>query len=234
MIMVELNQPNRLDFEALEHQQNLHNLAEMEGEIRQMSERLRTRILHYAEQFDVAEADFWRDLRANPNGPLAAVLAREARRQNIHERAAADYVEQLPNINEFTNLPSSGPNACYINANGQIVTGRQLAGAPRPSKSIDFRWRTGAVTCYAAQKYTREGGGNQDNQFNEVQALLQNFLPRLNNHTALFVLVDGPYYTVARLNQLRGLVRLQDPRSYVASVNELVPILQEIAIEHPD
>ena len=199
-----------------------------------MSERLRTRILHYAEQFDVAEADFWRDLRANPNGPLAAVLAREARRQNIHERAAADYVEQLPNINEFTNLPSSGPNACYINANGQIVTGRQLAGAPRPSKSIDFRWRTGAVTCYAAQKYTREGGGNQDNQFNEVQALLQNFLPRLNNHTALFVLVDGPYYTVARLNQLRGLVRLQDPRSYVASVNELVPILQEIAIEHPD
>ena len=112
--------------------------------------------------------------------------------------------------------------------------GTAIGRAPRPSKSIDFRWRTGAVTCYAAQKYTREGGGNQDNQFNEVQALLQNFLPRLNNHTALFVLVDGPYYTVARLNQLRGLVRLQDPRSYVASVNELVPILQEIAIEHPD
>ena len=234
MIMEERQQPGPLDFESIERQQNLDNLVDMADEIQQKSERLRTRILHYAEQFDVPEADFWRDLRANPNGPLAAVLAREARRQNIHERAAANYVQQLPNINEFINLPSSGPNAYYINANGQIITGRQLAGAPRPSKSIDFRWRTGAVTCYAAQKYTREGGGNQDNQFNEVQALLQNFLPRLNNHTALFVLVDGPYYTVARLNQLRGLVRLQDPRSYVASVNELVPILREIVAAHPD
>ncbi len=148
-------QPPPLDFEAIEHRQNLANRAEMAEEIAQRSERLRTRILHFAEQFDVPEADFWRDLEANPNGPLAAVLAREARRQNVHEKAAADYVAALAHVTQFRKLPSSGPNACYINANGQIVTGAQLAGANRPSKSIDFRWRTGAVTCYAAQKYTR-------------------------------------------------------------------------------
>ena len=108
-----------------------------------------------------------------------------------------------------------------------------MAGADGPSKSIDFQWRTGTVTCYAAQKYTRDDGGNQDNQFNEIELLLQNFLPRRNNNVALFILVDGPYYTEARLRQLRGLARLQDPRSYVASVNELVPILQGIADAHP-
>ena len=232
--MVEQQHPPPLDFEAIEHQQNLDNLAEVADEIAQQSERLRTRILHFAGQFDIPEADFWRDLNANPNGPLAAVLAREARRQNIHERAAADYVAALPHVAQFTRMPSSGPNACYINANGQIVTGAQLGRAQRPSKSIDFRWHTGGVTCYAAQKYTREGGGNQDNQFNEVQALLQNFLPRLNNDVALFILVDGPYYTDARLGQLRGLMRLQNPRSYVASVNRLLPILREIAAAHPE
>ena len=200
----------------------------MAEEIAQKSERLRTRILHFAEQFDVQEADFWRDLEANPNGPLAAVLAREARRQNVHERAAADYIERLTHVAQFRKLPSSGPNACYVNGDGQIVTRAQLAGARPPSKSIDFQWRTGTVTCYAAQKYTKEGGGNQDNQFNEIQSLLRNFLQRINNDIALFVLVDGPYYNQARLDRLVALIRLQNPRSYVTSVNELQPILANI------
>ena len=152
--MIEPQQPQPLDFEAIEHQQNLANRAEMADEIAQRSARLRTRILHFAGQFDIPEADFWRDLDANPNGPLAAVLAREARRQNVHEKAAADYVEKLAFVAEFRKLPSSGRNACYVNRDGQIVTGAQLAGAQRPSKSIDFQWRTDRVTCYAAQKYT--------------------------------------------------------------------------------
>ena len=231
--MIEPQQPQPLDFEAIEHQQNLANRAEMADEIAQRSARLRTRILHFAGQFDIPEADFWRDLDANPNGPLAAVLAREARRQNVHEKAAADYVEKLALVAEFRKLPSSGQNACYVNRDGQIVTGAQLAGAQRPSKSIDFQWRTGRVTCYAAQKYTRESGGNQDNQFNEIQALLRNFLQRINNDVALFVLVDGPYYNAARSAQLQAQVRMQNPRSYVASVNALQPILTDIAANNP-
>ena len=227
--MVEPQQQPPLDFEAIEHRQNLENRAEMAAEIAQRSDRLRTRVLHFAEQFDIPEADFWRALDANPNGPLAAVLAREARRQNIHERAAAAYIAALAHVAQFRKLPSSGLNARYINGDGQIVTGEQLAGARHPSKSIDFQWQTGAVTCYAAQKYTREGGGTQDNQFNEIQSLLRNFLQRINNGVALFILVDGPYYNAARLAQLQGLVRMQNPRSYVSSVNALLPILADIA-----
>ena len=200
----------------------------MAQEVPQRSERLATRVAHFSEQFDLPEENFWRDLDANPTGPLAAVLAREARRQNIHETAAAEYLERLANVQEFQRLPSRGLNAIYINADGQLVTGEQLGLALRPSKSIDFRWQTGIVTCYAAQKYTREGGGNQDNQFKEVERLLQNFLRRVNNDTALFVLVDGPYYTEERINRLRGLTRERSPLSYVTSINELQPYLDGI------
>ena len=231
--MVEQQLPPPLDFESIEHRQNLDNLAEMVDEIAERSERLRTRILHFSGQFDIPEDDFWRDLGTNPAGPLAAVLAREARRQNIHENAAADYVGALPLVAQFRKLPSSGPNAYYVNGDGQLVTRRQLAGASTPSKSIDFQWRTGAITCYAAQKYTKVGGGNQDSQFNEVQSLLRNFLQRINNGVALFILVDGPYYDETRLAQLHALRRLQEPCSYVASVNQLLPILQDIAKAHP-
>ena len=219
----------RLDFEANERQRNAENLADMAEEIAQRSDRLRTRILHFSAQFGIPEADFWRDLDANPTGPLAATLAREARRQNIHENAAAVFVEALPHVSDFRKLPSVGPNALYINRDGQILSGRQLAGAPRPSKSIDFQWTTAGLTCYAAQKYTKAGGGNQDNQFNEIEQLLRNFQGRTNNGVALFVLVDGAYYDQARLARLQGLVRLQSPRSYVANVNDLHVLLDEIA-----
>lgn len=58
-----------LDFEANERRQNLENLAGVEAEIAQRSDRLRTRILHFSEQFSIPEEDFWRDLDANPSGP---------------------------------------------------------------------------------------------------------------------------------------------------------------------
>ena len=223
--------PEPLDFERLEYLQNLANLAEMREEIPERSDRLATRIAHFSEQFDIPQEDFWRDLEANPNGPLAAVLSREARRQNVHENAASEYVRRLANVQTFRKLPSTGPNAQYVNGDGQVVTGQQLGNAPRPSKSIDFQWQTGNVICYAAQKYTKVGGGNQDNQFNEVERLLRNFLPRINNETALFILVDGQYYTEQRLARLRAFTRNQAPRSYVSGINQLQPILNRIAAE---
>ena len=218
-----------LDFEANEQAINRTNLAEVAREVADHSDRLATRIQHYSDQFEIQPDDFWRDLEADPTGPLAATLAKEARRQNIHEHAAAQYIKRQPHVADFLSLKSQGPEALYITGDGQITTGAALGDAPRPSKSIDFRWQTGTITCYAAQKYTKEGGGNQDNQFIELETLLRNFQPRRNNNVALFVLADGPYYTDVRFRQLRGLVRQQTPFSYVTSVNELLPILQGIA-----
>ena len=217
-----------LDFENIEHQLNLDNLEEMAREIPNLSVRLATRIRHFAAQFDIPEEDFWLDLEANSSGPLAAVLSREARRQNVHEKAAAEYVRALRHVSQFSKLPSSGPNALYVNSDGLMVTRGQLAGARPPSKSIDFRWKVGSLTCYAAQKYTKVGGGNQDSQFNEVEQLLRNFLPRTNNDTALFVLVDGPYYNETKLARLKALARQQSPFSYVAGINDLHFLLNQI------
>ena len=219
-----------LDFEANEQRINRRNLDEVAAEVAERSARLATRIQHFSNQFGIPQDDFWRDLEANPMGPLAATLAKEARRQNIHESAAAAHVCGLPHVAYFQKLKSQGAEALYITGDGQISTGAALGNAPRPSKSIDFRWQTGGVTCYAAQKYTREGGGNQDSQFIELETLLRNFQPRRNNDVALFILADGPYYTEARLAQLRGLVRLQTPFSYVTSVNELQPILRGMVV----
>ena len=87
------------------------------------------------------------------------------------------------------------------------------------------------MRCLAAQKYTKEGGGNQDSQFKELELLLRNFAQRTYNGMALLILADGAYYTEDRVNQLQGLVRLQSPKSYVTSVNTLQNVLRSIAAE---
>ncbi|MDE2775262.1 MAG: hypothetical protein OXI77_04890 [Chloroflexota bacterium] len=165
----------------------------------------------------------------DPTGPLASTLAREGRRQNIHEKHAGEFIMRMNHVSAFEKLPSKGPNALYLNRDGQLVTRRQLGRAPNPSKSLDFRWMTNGIKCFAAQKYTKEGGGNQDSQFNELELLLRNYLQRTNNGMALFALVDGAYYNEDRLKQLDALVRERRPRSYVTSVNSLQGILHEIA-----
>ncbi len=148
-----------LDFDSIEFQQNQTNLNDMKKEIEGRSGRLTTRISHFASQFGLPEDTYWADLEANPSGPLASVLAREARRQNIHESAAAEFIKSLKYVSDFRKLPSTGPNASYLNSDGQIITKAQLGNAVRPSKSIDFQWTTASITCYAAQKYTKVGGG---------------------------------------------------------------------------
>ncbi len=201
----------------------------MRAEIAERSVRLERRIKHFAAQFGLAPEDFWEALEANPGGPLAAVLTKEARRQNIYETAVARYIEALPNVSAFCKLASHGSKACYVNSDGQILTGTQLAQASKPSKSLDFQWITGTFSCYAAQKYTKEGGGTQDSQYNEMEKLLRNYQGRTNNGMAFFVLVDGPYYTETKIRQLRSLTRQLRPRSYVTRLNGLHAILVSLA-----
>ena len=224
-----MRQLPQLDFEAIEHERNLENLAAMEQQVADRSDALAERISHFSQQFDLPEDRFWQALDNDPAGPLAAVLATYARRQNIHEEAAAYRIELLDHVEEFHKLPRQGRGVHYIAENGQIVLRNQLGRRePRPSEAIDFTWQTGDITCYAAQKYTKEGGGNQDSRFDETIRLLSNFTLQQDENIALFVIVDGAYYTDSRLEQLQELVKGESPRSYVVSINDLQQILNKI------
>ena len=218
-----------LNFEAIEHARNMENLAAMEQLVADRSDSLAERIATFSEQFKIPEDRFWQALDDDPIGPLAAVLATYARRQNIHEEAAADYIEQMDHVEDLKKLPSQGRGIHYVSENGQIVLRSQLGRRePRPSEALDFTWQTGDLTCYAAQKYTKEGGGNQDSRFDETIRLLSSFRQHQDENVAMFVLVDGAYYTENRLEQLQELAREESPRSYVTSINDLQQILHQI------
>lgn len=79
-----------------------------------------------------------------------------------------------------------------------------------PGDPLDFIWTTGGKTFYAMHKYTKEGGGNQDSQYQEMIELMKRFLHCRHALVVLLVIVDGKYYqenNAKRLANLQGYQR---------------------------
>ena len=154
---------------------------------------------------------------------FAANFSREPRRQGFHETIAAEWLKEQSL--DITILPKSGNNALYITRDGMII--KLPEGEQRPSKSLDFCWTYNSITFYAMHKYTKEGGGNQDNQFKEMVGLLHSFLGASNPSNALIVIVDGPYYTERRMCELISQTRTNPPMSFATPIQGVPAILEE-------
>lgn len=132
-------------------------------------------------------------------------------RQSYHEDIAYDYLKDLEIANKCIRLPASGGNAKYVTENG-IVNG-SLGKKISNSKSIDFEFEIDNVKIYISHKYTKDDGGAQDNQFNDIKLFINDVNLMLNNNISnkyenkIFIaLVDGPYYKRGnRLEELRSL-----------------------------
>lgn len=182
------------------------------------------RIETFIWRFGYTFADIAHQIRNNPM--FASHFAVEPRRQRIHERIAAQWIEELDDVQGFQQLPSKGNKAWYVTGDGEL---RQGFTRRRPSKSLDFSWLTGSWRIYASHKYTREEGGNQDNQFREVASLLRNFQQgRADDNIILVAIVDGPYYTPVRMHELRQNTRDHLPFSYALPVEEIPPLLTKL------
>lgn len=208
------------DYEQIERDQWRENALRVPDELASNSNRLLLRIRSFIGRFGFPEQDVRRKVQTDQM--FAAHFAKEPRRTGIHERHAGEWIRLLPQVCDFVTLPKGGSQAKYITSDGNIHVGHLTN---RPGKSLDFEWRTGPITCYAAHKYTKESGGNQDSQHQEMVKLLRSFQSCHDPDCALFVIVDGPYYTGPRMTELRHHVRQTPPRSYAITIAELPAIL---------
>ena len=159
---------------------------------------------------------------------FAAWFAKEPRRQSFHERTATAYLSQFPELQDFSRLAQTGNNALYIDGHGEIRPGSEFHG-DKPSKALDFSWITeSGCRCYASHKYTREGGGTQDNQFRDQRTFLRNFQARSTNDTVLFVICDGPYYDDTRMSTLQAHCRTVSPLSYAVHIEEVPELVVQL------
>jgi len=155
---------------------------------------------------------------------FACCFAKNPTRMRVHEKVAGKYLKQFPQlIQSFESLKSKGKDAKYMDESGNIVCGKQPQNG---SKSLDFMWRAGNthIKCFAAHKFTREKGGTQNHQRDELIRLLQMFQNCKDENTALFAICDGPYYNEQNLSRLRQHVRNvqnEPPYSFACPIGDV-------------
>ena len=215
------------DWDSEEKKMWKENHAEVAVEVEERAERLMKRVALFVWRFDYKEKDVVAKIRHDEM--FAAWFAKEPRRQSPHERIAAEYLQKFPELIGFKRLPQSGKNALYVNSDGEIRMGEDIQGG-KPSKALDFAWKTpNGISCYASHKYTREGGGNQDSQFNEQLNLLKHFFARSTNDSALFVICDGPYYNNQRMQTLSANCRTFSPLSFAVHIEEVPGLMAQLS-----
>lgn len=185
------------------------------------------KIRTYAWRFGYTEEEVKVHIRKD--AMFAAWFTKEPQRMKLHEKVAAEWLKDIDQIDGFESLPTGGQNAWYIATDGELRRGKKPTGV----KSLNFRWKTGKYRIFASHKYTKESGGNQDSQFREAQAMLRYFQQcAVDNHTVVLAIVDGPYYTPAKMTQLHRFERLFPPFSKALSV-EKVPDFLDWILEMP-
>ncbi|GMO67412.1 MAG: hypothetical protein Ta2D_12990 [Rickettsiales bacterium] len=159
------------------------------------------------------------------------IFIKEPSKQNLYQNLAATYIKSLENVENFEVLASGGKNAIYL-TNGKIFTGKDLKDKSKDIKSIDFKWKKGETTFYASHKYTKDEGGSQDNQYEDIQKFLRNVIDNNEKNTIFLAICDGEYYQTkdsktGDATKIERLKKLTTYNSFVLTINDLKEFLNK-------
>ena len=206
------------DYDKVERELWRKHSTEVRDLLENQDPGLLRRIRTFCERFGFDETEVCKKI--NNDFMFAHCFVKDAGKTGSHQKEAGKYLCKFPNlIRFFETLPGGGNNAKYIDQEGNIITGKKPSGI----KSLDFMWIAGStqIKCFAAHKFTRESGGAQDHQRNELIRLLQSFKGCDNEKIALFAICDGPYYNERTLSMLREHVRKEPPYSFACPIGDV-------------
>lgn len=213
------------DYEAIARTETRRNHAEVRTEARERTPRIMARATKFSNDFGYTVDEVLAN--AINDEMFAATLAKSPGRTGIHERIASGWIREIPGIEDFEVLSKSGTNAIKVSSDGFLVSGRQTRDMP--GKSLDFKWVCGGRTYYAMHKYSKQSGGTQNSQSNEMRDLMIRFQRCTDESIALVVIVDGGYYQHNNQEKLRELMqqeRDRPPISKALSIGDLPAFLQ--------
>ena len=226
--------PNTLpDFEKEFFKQQKENNELIKDQVAQRNENMMRKIQTYC---DKTGYDFDEVVKKINNDEMFAVtFATDPARQNLYENLAGDYIKSIEFIEDFQKLPHSGKDALYI-VRGSVINGKTKSdsGGTTEAKSIDFYWEYKNKKFYAFHKYTRESGGAQDNQYNDMKSFIENANNSANQNHFFFAIADGAYFDTqngqAGISKIENLKQLANNQRgvYALRLNELYDCLKQI------
>lgn len=133
--------------------------------------------------------------KSKSDGIFVNQFVEEPGKQNLHEDTAATWLKDtLFFVDNFKQLPKSGPNIIYV-IDGKVTNNKTNDNI----KSIDFSWeynfKSEKILFYATHKYTNERGGSQDNQYHDVLEFHKEASKCIDDNVFYFSITDGKYYS---------------------------------------
>ena len=160
-----------------------------------------------------------------------AVFAIDPAKQKIHENTAAKFIESLSEIKDFKQLGHSDMALFH----GAVMPKKELKklGGHGTAKTIDFSWTTKGKKIYASHKYTRESGGAQDNQYEDLKEFIREANFSDLSDTFFVAIADGDYYKMkdssAGITKLEYLNKISNQKNVFAMlISELEDWLAQL------
>lgn len=128
---------------------------------------------------------------------ISSLFYKEPTRQNFSELMAYKYLlDSLKELNdvEIIKLNSGNKGSLRFSKSGKLLEGG--IKQHEDSKSVDFKLIIKDEIYYITQKYTKDFGGHQDNQYNDVV----DFLNKGSINHKVIALLDGAYWNVKSKN----------------------------------
>lgn len=150
------------------------------------------------------------------NDLVASFFAKDPSRQNFTEKIISKTINSIEGVENFEDLPSS---TYWYLVDGKVV---KLKSRPIGIKNIDYIFSFRGQRFVCTQKYTKDAGGAQDNQFNDIVSFLQQSL-NMEEGTIAVAIIDGAYYTKEKIEKLRTI----SDKALIVSGFELGEVLNE-------
>lgn len=123
-----------IDWEKALKEQTKENLLECEKNLEK--KEYRTKIEKFCRKFEFDFNEVFAKVKSDHH--FRACFAKEAKKQNIYEKALSNYISSLLFVSDFQKLPNGGKNALYVD-HGDIRKRSEYSWKPT-TKSIDFFW----------------------------------------------------------------------------------------------
>lgn len=182
--------PHKIDYDLVYKNALEINSREVRDAILNGDKDMSLKINNYSEKYNIPQRFLKHRILRDPI--FANQFAKDPAKQSIHQNTAASFIESITYVENFQQLPAGGQNAKYICKDGILYTGNRPSG--NTVKSIDFYWIYDNKEYYAAHKYTKDEGGAQDNQWNDLMEFLANAAKSRHPNKYFLAIGDGAYY----------------------------------------
>lgn len=146
------------------------------------------KIRSFARMAGESEADIMR--KAEKDLIFRWVFIKDPKKQNIYEKEAARWLEDLPSVADFRSYRKA-----KLARRGTAMAVPGLAGTAGAAlaRDVDFSWRTGKYKVYAAHTYTHDSGGTQGKQYGSIRSFIGSANRSSSPRRIFIAIADGTF-----------------------------------------